>query len=50
MGDITEEFNTMSLLGKRIALTRTITNYLASVGLRMTHLEFHVLSFGWGSD
>jgi hypothetical protein len=45
MGDITKEFNGMSLFGKWVALTGAFANHFASVSFWMAHLKFHVLSF-----
>jgi hypothetical protein len=50
MSDITEEFNAMSFLRERVALTWTLADHFAGVCFWMAYLKFHVLSFGRRSD
>ena len=50
MGDVSKEFDSMSFLGQWIAVTRAFSDDLARMGLGVTHLQLHVLSFRRGLD
>lgn len=50
MSDVSEELVSVAFLGKRVAITRALTDNFNCVVLRVTHLQLDELTFGGRLD